>query len=485
MDRPDPARPVRLRAVPLRAVSLRDLRRARPRPARRDPAVLLVVAVVLGLAVVASLAAGRVYRSLDDPTTGLPVRPVFVSAPDPMLRTVSGLDPNSTDVAPGTAKPDVRAVLVGPDAVTLLRGGRVERTVPLARPVTTPAEIAAAVADEEWIRMSTPTEVVVDTALLMQPGTTLTVAAPLRRMVLQARSGVFLGGEDATLRFTGVEVEASDRAVPRQGEVGAGSRPFVLAAGGRMEIDDSTFRYLGRDWNDSYGVSWTKGATGRATGSTFEHGFMGIFAATAIDVRFERNTFRGNALYGINAHELSAGLLIADSLAEGNGRDGILLSDHVTGSEVRGNTSRGNGLNAITLDDGSDRNAITGNVAEGNGGDGIVVSRSSGNTVAGNTVRDNRVAVGVHGGEPGSNAVSGNVLADNGLATQGAPAEGNEVLSNGDYWRPGVLALVWLLAALATALLVRATHAARRRRDEAVARARAARRAPVVAGTSR
>lgn len=454
---------------------------ARPDPAparsaRRDPAVLLVVAVVLGLAVVASLSAGRVYRSLDDPTADLPARPGFVSAPDPVLRTESGLEPNSTDEAPGAPKPEIRAIQVGPTAVTLLRGGRVERAVPLARPLTTPAEIAAAVADEDWMRMSTPTEVVVDAALIMTPGTTLTVAPPLQRMVLQARPGVFLGGDDAVLRFSGVEVEASDRAVPRQGEVGPGSRPFVLAAGGRMEIDSSTFRYLGRDWNDSYGVSWTKGASGYATGSTFERGFMGIFAATAIDVRFERNTFRDNTLYGINAHELSAGLVIADSVAEGNGRDGILLSDHVTGSEVRGNTSRGNGLNAIMLDDGSDRNTVTGNVAEGNGGDGIVVARSSGNTVTGNTVRDNRVAVGVYGGE--RNAVTGNVLADNGLAAQGAAVDGNEVLSNGDHWRPGALGVVWLLAGLATWLLVRATRAARRRRDEAVELARTARRDP-------
>jgi len=29
-----------------------------------------------------------------------------------------------------------------------------------------------------------------------------------------------------------------------------------------MVISNSTFRYLGRDWNSSYGVAWSKGSTG-------------------------------------------------------------------------------------------------------------------------------------------------------------------------------------------------------------------------------
>lgn len=453
---------------------------------RRDPRVpvVLVVAVVLGLAVTATLAAGRAYRGLGDPTAGLAARPAFVTAPDPLLRAQSGLDPNSTDVAPGSPEPDIRTIQVLPEAITLLAGGRPVRTVPLAEPATTPERIAAAIGDEDWMRMSTPTEAVLDAALVMQPGTTLTVAPPLRRLVLQARPGVFLGGDEATLRFTDVEVEASDRTVPVAGEVGPGSRPFVVAAGGTMEVTGSTFRYLGRDWNDSYGVSWTKGASGWATGSTFERGFMGVFAATAIDVRFERNAFRANSLYGLNAHELSAGLLVDGNTAEGNGRDGILLSSHVSGSVVRGNTARGNGLSGIVLDGASDGNTIAANLAEGNRGDGIVVSGSSDNTVVDNTVRDNRVAIGVYGTTAAGNTVRGNVIDHNGLAMQGVEQAGNTVLSNGDHWRPGLLVLIWLGAVVLAVVLVRLTGRCRRRRDLAVARSTTT-RLPLESGVAR
>lgn len=418
---------------------------------RRDPraTTALIATVVLGLAVTAVFSLGRAYRSIDDPTAGLRPRPAYVSAPDPILRAEAGLDPNSTDEAPGVARPDVRTMLVSPDRIDLLAGGALVRRVPLAQPAATPDAIVDAVADDGWVRRSTSTEIVLDAALIMLPGTTLTVAAPLRRLVLGARSGLFLGGDEATLRFTGVAVEASDRDVPVAGEVGPGTRPFVLAEGGRMEITNSAFRYLGRDWSGSYGVTWAKGAGGFATGSTFARGFMGVFAATAIDVRFVGNTFADNALYGINAHQLSAGVLLERNTAERNGRDGIMLSDHVTGGVVRNNITRDNRLDGLMIDGACDRNTVTGNVAQNNGGDGIGVADSSHTTLVGNTLRGNRVAIDVYGTgvarKPGSdNVARDNVIDGNGAALQGIDATPNTVLANGDYWRPWALAAIGL-----------------------------------------
>jgi poly(beta-D-mannuronate) C5 epimerase len=302
----------------------------------------------------------------------------------------------------------------------------------------------------------------------MKPDTTLTVAAPLRRLVLATRPGVFVGGAEATLGFTGVEVTAADADVPGEGEVGAGSRPFVIAQGGTLRATNSTFRYLGRDWTGSYGVSWTKGATGGATGSVFEHGFMGIFAATAIDVRFEGNALRGNTLHGLNAHQISAGVTISANTVEDNGRTGIMLSDAVTGGVVHDNAVRGNGQDGIMLVDGSDGGTVTDNLVAHNLGDGIAVAGSDGVTATGNTLLDNRVAIDVHSGSTGTAAYS-NVIDGNGVATQGTDPTGNVVLANGDHWRPWVLVLIWALAVLAVVALLLTTRRVRRRTDESLA----------------
>jgi mannuronan 5-epimerase len=455
------------------------------RHADRNRIVVLILLVTLGLGGTATFAIGRAYRSLVHPAVDLAARPEFVAAPDPILRATKGLDPNSTDVAPGVPRPELRTIEVFGFGINLARGGQLERFIPTPEPVTTPQQIVAAINDPEWISSSTRGEVVLEAALIMRPKTSLVVAAPLRRLVLQARSGVFLGGNEADLSFVGVDVEAGDRAVPVAGEVGAGSRPFVVAQGGSMTITSSSFRYLGRDWNDSYGVSWTQGATGAATGSTFERNFVGIFAATAIDVRFVRNTLRDNALYGINGYEVSAGLRIEDNVVEGNGRGGILLTDHCTNSVVASNTVARNVTDGIMLDRSSDSNLITENTSASNGGDGIVVAGSSANTIEGNTVRDNRVAISVFGDGSSNNVARGNVIDDNGLAVQGLDQAGNTVLSNGDYWRPTALIVIAAVTVAFFAGVLLITRWCARSRDRAVARARHERQHLMMTGAQR
>jgi parallel beta-helix repeat protein len=428
----------------------------------------LVVLVVLALAVTATFAAGRAYRSLDDPAAGLPERPAFISAPDPVLRAEGGLDPNSTDEAPGLPRPDIRTIVVEPKQVSLVAGGVAERTIPVEDPQTTPDELADLVHDDSWLARTGPGEITLNAALVLEHETTLTVAAPLTRLVLATRPGVFIGGSEATLDFTGVEVTAADADIPAEGEVGSGARPFVIAQGGTLRATNATFRHLGRDWTGSYGVSWTKGATGGATGSTFEHGFMGVFAATAIDVRFQGNVLRDNTLYGINAHQISAGVTITGNTVEGNGRTGIMLSDAVTKGVVRDNTVRGNGQDGIMLVDGSDGGSVTDNLVSGNASDGIAVAGSDGVVVTGNTLLDNRVAIDVHGGSTGTSAYS-NVIDGNGAATQGTDPAGNVVLANGDHWRPWVLGLIWGLAVVGGGGLLLLTRRVRRRTDQALA----------------
>lgn len=439
---------------------------------RRNPTgvIVLIIAVVIGLALTVTFSVGHAYRSVSDPTIGLPERPSFVPAPDPMLRAEAGLEPNSTDQTPGPSSSNIRTIQVFPQFIYLTQGGQITRSIPLGRPITTPDQIIQAINDEEWISKSTADEVLVNAALLMEPGTALVAAPPLRRIVLGTKPGVFLGAREAALTFDGVAVEASDRAVPKDGEVGAGTRPFILAEGGRMEIRNSRFRFLGRDWSGSYGVSWMKGATGFATGSIFEHSFMGVFTYKAIDVRFDHNSFRDNTLYGLDCYTLSAGLLIENNVAERNGRHGIILSEHVTGGAVRNNISRNNGVNGLMLDAASDSNVIQTNVVEGNRGDGIVVANSSKNQIIDNTIRNNRIALNIYGIQRDRNSSQGNIISGNGLATQGIDPTADIVQSNGDYWRPLVLSIIWLSALFLVWALYKITGWSQRSRDREIDR---------------
>jgi poly(beta-D-mannuronate) C5 epimerase len=439
---------------------------------RRNPAgvIVLIIAMVIGLALTATFSVGRAYRSVSDPAMGLPERPAFVPAPDPILRAEAGLEPNSTDQTPGPSTSTIRTIQVFPQFIYLTQGGQITRSISLRQPITTPDQLVQAVNDEEWISKSSAAEVLVHAALLMEPGTELVAAAPLRRIVLETKPGVFLGASEATLTFDGVAVEASDRAVPKDGEVGPGTRPFVVAEGGRMEIRNSSFRYLGRDWNCSYGVSWMKGATGSARGSVFEHGFIGVFTDKANDVRFDHNFFRDNTLYGINSYTLSAGLLVESNVAERNGRHGILLSEHVTGGDVRNNISRNNGLNGIMLDENSDLNVIRGNVVEGNRGDGIVVSNSSKNRIVDNAIRNNRIAINVYGVRIDGNIARGNIIDGNGLATQGIDPAGDIIKSNGDHWQPLVLGVIWPGALFLVWVLYKITRWSQRTRNREIDR---------------
>ncbi len=147
-----------------------------------------------------------------------------------------------------------------------------------------------------------------------------------------------------------------------------------------------------------------------------------------------------------------------------------MLSDHVTNSEIRDNVSQDNRLSGITVDASSDSNVISGNIADSNHGDGIIVSGGSHNKIIDNTIRNNRVAVGAYGVGATSNTAQRNTIDGNGLATQGIDSAGNIVLSNGDYWRPVALVVIWVAAALLAWVLCLLTRWSQRRRDNDIAR---------------
>jgi poly(beta-D-mannuronate) C5 epimerase len=354
----------------------------------------------------------------------------------------------------------------------------------LGTPVGSLLDIVNVVNDTAWISNDGGV-VTLSAGLILEPKTKVTISAPISKLVMEVKPGVYLGVSGASLSIKGVTVQAGDNKVPRDGEVGDGARPFVVASDlSRMDIANSRFLYLGRDWIASYGVSWVRGSTGSARETTFEKSFIGAFTANARDISFLKNTFRDNVLYGLDPHTSTTGLTVEENLAEGNGHHGIIFSDHVTNSVVRHNTVRNNKVNGIMMDYASDLNVIEGNRVVGNKGDGIVMSDSAQNRVVGNEVDKNRVGVHVYGQILRRNDFERNTVTDNVVAAQGADlAAGNVVQRNGSHWKPFAVGVTWVLTVLAGALLCLLTWRSRRQRELHVAKSNEqARRVKVGAG---
>jgi poly(beta-D-mannuronate) C5 epimerase len=425
---------------------------------------LITVIAVLGAALVCTFVLGRSYSQLaftSAPFDRLP----YVSSFDPVEDVTLGLPPDSTNQAAQTPAAAIRAIQVNPRQTVMLSGGRAVRIINVRAPRTL-SDLVAIIRNRQWIGRSSGT-VTLNCAVLVEHGASMSIAAPVTSgLVLTVRPGVFLAAvQHGTLRITGVSVRASDRDVPDTFSPPSrvAGRPFLLASqDSAMVITDSTFSYLGRDWNSSYGLTWSKGSTGSVRNSTFNHDFIGVYTNDSNGLRVTGDKFYYCSLYGIDPHSGSSGLLIEYDTADFNGRHGIILSDHVTGSIIQYDTTEGNGLNGIMMDDASTGNVIRHNVVTGNGSDGVVLANSGDNTVADNTVSRNRVGITVRGDTTGTN-ISGNTITGNKMASQGVPLAGNTVYGNGGQWRARRIGLIWLTALALLAILLGLTGAVRSR----------------------
>jgi mannuronan 5-epimerase len=413
----------------------------------------------LFVAVLFSFAFGIDHRSLDHFEHVR--RPAYTVAPDPLTAATTGRHPQDTAVLP-VASADIRAIVVRPEGIALLAGGRQVRYV--AGAAASIDEVAGAVGDPSWISRPADGTTRLHAAVILDQVPTFTVTAQLDMVNLP---GVFLGAKGSGLTIQ----DATVRAITEQGNPAPaqGFRPFVMAdQGTRMEIARSTFSDLGYDWNGSYGVSWMNGSTGGSTGSTYQDGFIGVYTDHARDLVFRGDRFARNTLYGLDPHSGSRGLAISDCVARENGAHGIIFSRDVTDSSVTGCRSERNGENGIMMDLRSTGNTLAANRVEGNNGDGIVLSDSPRNVISGNTVASNRVGVhvsptSVDGTRVDGNRVTGNVSAAQGIAL----GETNASFVNGSQWRPDAVVQICAVTAAITLAWAVVTAALRRRRGSA------------------
>ncbi len=408
---------------------------------------LLILGAVAGMGAAASLAFARVPVSWK-----LPRFPPLAARPgegrvNPIVLALAGLPADADSAAMAHPTPRIRAITVSPGVITLRAGGRVVRTIAIARRALNLSQLSQVIADPSWIGQPAPGEIDLRSALIMDQGTSLTVAPPSARVLrLADLPGVLLGAHGALLRIASATVTSA-----RLRYNGA-YRPFVLAEHrARLLITSSRLAGLGWNWDDSYGVSWKTGATGGATASDFTGNYFGVYTGGVSGLVFTRDVITGSYSYGFDPHSYSSRLTITDNTVTGNGRHGIILADHVTRSTVAGNTVRGNAANGIMVYQACSGNVIEKNLVAGNRGDGIVFAEAPGNQIIGNLVRGNRVGLHLSRTPQRTVELSGNVVTGNALNSQGiASVPGNSIASDRRLgWDADWLVIIWVLGTVA------------------------------------
>lgn len=178
-------------------------------------------------------------------------------------------------------------------------------------------------------------------------------------------------------------------------------------SGSQTYMYGSTITHLGSATTKAYGISLStfsegdsiyappgidmgKRPMGWIVNCHFEDMFYGFYSYEAEDVVILRNVYKNNYYYGIDPHDRSRRLIIAENRIWGTKvRHGIIGSREVDDSFIFRNISFHNHLAGIMLDRLSNRNIVANNITWGNGSDGIAMYESNDNILYANQVYDN------------------------------------------------------------------------------------------------
>lgn len=181
-------------------------------------------------------------------------------------------------------------------------------------------------------------------------------------------------------------------------------RPFLLAWGGtETYIINSKMASFGYANSKSYGVSISQYTpnmakvvkrdepTGWIVGSEFSDMWYGFYCYETRDFVVKGSTYRDNIVYGIDPHDRSHGLIIAENDVFGTKKKhGIIISREVNDSFIFNNRSHDNKLSGLVIDRNSVNNQIVDNEIFQNHTDGITLYESGNNLLWGNKVLNNR-----------------------------------------------------------------------------------------------
>ena len=181
-------------------------------------------------------------------------------------------------------------------------------------------------------------------------------------------------------------------------------RPFLLAWGGtETYVANSKMASFGYANSKSYGVSISQYTpnmakvlkrpepTGWIIDSEFSDMWYGFYCYETTGFVIKGNTYKDNIVYGIDPHDRSHGLIIADNTVYGTKKKhGIIISREVNDSFIFNNRSYDNKLSGLVLDRNSVNNIVADNEFYRNHTDGITLYESGDNLLWGNKVISNR-----------------------------------------------------------------------------------------------
>ena len=181
-------------------------------------------------------------------------------------------------------------------------------------------------------------------------------------------------------------------------------RPFLLAWGGtETYIANTRMASFGYANSKSYGVSISQYTpnmakvlkrpqpTGWIIDSEFSDMWYGFYCYETTGFVIKGNTYKDNIVYGIDPHDRSHGLIIADNTVYGTQKKhGIIISREVNDSFIFNNRSYDNKLSGLVLDRNSVNNFVADNEFYRNHTDGITLYESGDNLLWGNKVIANR-----------------------------------------------------------------------------------------------
>ncbi|SDR88652.1 poly(beta-D-mannuronate) C5 epimerase [Pseudomonas cedrina] len=181
-------------------------------------------------------------------------------------------------------------------------------------------------------------------------------------------------------------------------------RPFLLAWGGtETYISNTKMASFGYANSKSYGVSISQYTpnmakvlkraepTGWIIDSEFSDMWYGFYCYETTGFVIKSNTYKDNIVYGIDPHDRSHGLIIADNTVYGTKKKhGIIISREVNDSFIFNNRSYDNKLSGLVLDRNSVNNLVADNEFYRNHTDGITLYESGDNLLWGNKVIANR-----------------------------------------------------------------------------------------------
>lgn len=181
-------------------------------------------------------------------------------------------------------------------------------------------------------------------------------------------------------------------------------RPFLLAWGGtETYISNTKMASFGYANSKSYGVSISQYTpnmakvlkraepTGWIIDSEFSDMWYGFYCYETTGFVIKSNTYKDNIVYGIDPHDRSHGLIIADNTVYGTKKKhGIIISREVNDSFIFNNRSFDNKLSGLVLDRNSVNNFVADNEFYRNHTDGITLYESGDNLLWGNKVIANR-----------------------------------------------------------------------------------------------